>query len=42
MVLDSEDELEIVTLGPLTNIAELVRNNQDKLSKINCSFQFTF
>ena len=34
MVLDSEDELEIVTLGPLTNIAELVRNNQDKLSKI--------
>ena len=34
MVLGSEDELEIVTLGPLTNIAELVRNNQDKLSKI--------
>ena len=24
MVLDSEDELEIVTLGPLTNIAELI------------------
>ena len=33
-VLEEEDEIEIVTLGPLTNIAGLVQNNEEKLEKI--------
>mgnify|MGYP005731427971 FL=1 len=33
-VLGEEDEIEIVTLGPLTNIAGLVQNNEEKLEKI--------
>lgn len=31
---DEEDSFSIVTLGPLTNIAELVVNNSDNLKKI--------
>ena len=33
-VLGEEDEIEIVTLGPLTYIAGLVQNNEEKLEKI--------
>ena len=33
-VLEEEDEIEIVTLGPLTNIAGLIQNNEEKLEKI--------
>ncbi len=33
-ILEEQDEIEIVTLGPLTNIAGLVQNNSDKLGKI--------
>jgi purine nucleosidase len=32
--LEEEDEIEIVTLGPLTNIAGLIQNNEEKLEKI--------
>tara|TARA_A200000113_G_scaffold225847_1_gene248290 strand:+ start:1667 stop:2653 length:987 start_codon:yes stop_codon:yes gene_type:complete len=33
-ILEEQEEIEIVTLGPLTNIAGLVQNNSDKLGKI--------
>ena len=33
-ILEEQEEIEIVTLGPLTNIAGLVQNNSDKLDKI--------
>ena len=32
--IEEQKEIEIVTLGPLTNIAGLVQNNSDKLGKI--------